>query len=413
MLQAVIPLLVALGTAGVALAVDVDVRTLDQRALSGPLAELSPERVVVTSGGQPVSIPAAEVLTITPRSITPPKKSPATDTAFWIELVDGSRIAATEISLDGANATIANGSQSVRVSTPVIRSVEMQAPTEPIAKRWAELRAAKATSDRLIVRRSETTIDSIEGTLRRVTADTVDFELDGEIAKVKRPKVFGFFLYRPGERELGEVVAYVEESSKARWAASRLQLEKDSLRIATSSGVEVVRPWSSIARLDYSAGKLLFLSDLEPETVTWTPLVASTAAAPELESYLRPRRDRAIQGGALQLAKTEDGRRRVHSYEKGVSLHSRTRIVYRLPNEFRNFTALAGIDARMKGAGGVRLEILADDKKLLEKPIRGTDDPLPINLDVRGAGRLTILVDFGDDGDVADHLNLCDARLAR
>jgi hypothetical protein len=410
MLQAVIVSLLTAGAVEVpAGAVEVDVRTLDQRAITGPIAEITSERIVVTQASQPVSIPTAELLTITPRRSKPADPQGAT----WIELVDGSRLAASDVSIEDAEATIRIDEKKVRLPTSAIRCVEMQASTEPVAKRFAELRATKTTDDRLIVRRNENTIDSIEGTVRRVTPDTIEFKLDGEIVKVKRPKVFGFVLFRPTDRKPDEVVALVDESSKARWAAARLQLEKDGLRIVTAGGVEVTRPWSSIARLDYSAGKLLFLSDLEPETVEWTPLVSSTAVPADLASYFRPRRDRSIQGGALQLAKSENGRRRVQAFEKGVSMVSRTRIVYRLPSEFRSFTAVAGIDARMKGAGGVRLEILADDKKLLDKTIRGRDEPLAINLDVRGAGRLTIVVDFGDDGDVADHFNLCDARLAR
>jgi hypothetical protein len=407
MLQAVILSLLTVGT------VEVDVRTLDQRTVAGPLTEITPERVVVTQAGQPVSIATPEILSIVPRGSKPAEQSPATEAAIWIELADGSRVAAREFLLDGAEATMVIGAQSVRLPTSVVRSVEMQTAAGPIAKRWTELRAAKATADRLIVRRKETTIDSIEGVVRRVTPETVDFELDGDITKVKRPKVFGFLLYRPGDRKLDETVAIVEESSKARWAAARLQLEKDGLRMVTAAGVELVRPWSAIAKLDYSAGKLLFLSDLEPESVKWTPLVSSPTVAPELDSYFRPRRDRAMHGGPLQLANSENGRRRVHTYEKGLSMVSRTRIVYRLPGEFRTFTALAGMDARISAPGSVRLEIHADDKKLLDQKIRGRDEPLPINLDVRGAGRLTILVDFGDDGDIADHLNLCDARLSR
>ncbi|MEX0585989.1 MAG: NPCBM/NEW2 domain-containing protein [Pirellulales bacterium] len=405
--------ILSLATVG---AVDVDVRTLDQRSVSGSLTELSAERIVVTHQGKSVSIPAAELLSLMPRrgaeTASAAKSSPS-ESGLWVELIDGSRLLARELSLDGAHATLSLGTQTVRLSTATIRSVELQSVTDPVAKRWAELRAAKATADRLVVRRSEQTIDSMEGTVRKLTPDTLHFELDGDVAKVRRTKVFGFLLYRPGDRRVDDVVAYVDEVTKTRWAASRLQLEKDGLRLVTSAGLEVVRPWSSIVRLDFSAGKIQYLSDLEPEAVTWTPLVASAALTPEFESFFRPRRDRALRGGSLQLAKSENGRRTIQSFDKGLALHSRTRLVYRLPSSFRTFTAVAGIDARMKGAGGVRLEILADEKRLFDRTIRGADEPVPLSFDVQGAGRLTIVVDFGDDGDVADHLDLCDARLAR
>jgi hypothetical protein len=34
-----------------------------------------------------------------------------------------------------------------------------------------------------------------------------------------------------------------------------------------------------------------------------------------------------------------------------------------------------------------------------------------LTLDLQGVKRLTVLVDFGEDLDVADHLNLCEAKL--
>ena len=48
---------------------------------------------------------------------------------------------------------------------------------------------------------------------------------------------------------------------------------------------------------------------------------------------------------------------------------------------------------------------------LKEDTITGKSEPINLSLDVRGVKRLSLLVDFGDDLDVGDQLNLCDARL--
>ena len=94
-------------------------------------------------------------------------------------------------------------------------------------------------------------------------------------------------------------------------------------------------------------------------------------------------------------------------------MRSRTEVVYRLPDKFRTFAATAGIDDRVRASGNVRLVISGDDKILHESTITGADQPVELELPVEGVKRLKILVDYGDDVDVADHLDLCEARVSK
>jgi hypothetical protein len=43
--------------------------------------------------------------------------------------------------------------------------------------------------------------------------------------------------------------------------------------------------------------------------------------------------------------------------------------------------------------------------------IRGGEKPVPVEVEVSGAQRLTILVDHGDHGDSQDHVDLLNARV--
>ena len=72
---------------------------------------------------------------------------------------------------------------------------------------------------------------------------------------------------------------------------------------------------------------------------------------------------------------------------------------------------IAGIDPDLEQRGSVRLVIQGDDHVFLDQVLGGNDAPLPINLDISGVARLRILVDYGDELDMADHLNLCEMRL--
>ena len=100
-------------------------------------------------------------------------------------------------------------------------------------------------------------------------------------------------------------------------------------------------------------------------------------------------------------------------FARGLAIHSRTEINYRLTDDYRTFQALVGIDPAMGENGHVELVILADGKQLYRQAISGKDDARSIELDLTGVKRLTILVDFGEQLDIGDHLLLCNARLTK
>ena len=126
---------------------------------------------------------------------------------------------------------------------------------------------------------------------------------------------------------------------------------------------------------------------------------------PLLAQYYGLRQDRMAEGQPLRLGGEE--------YRKGLALHSRTMVVYRLPDRFRRFKAVAGIDDRVHPRGSVHLVIRGDERLLLEADVTGLDAPRQIDLDLTGVRRLSILVDFARELNVGDQLLLCEARVIK
>ncbi len=157
--------------------------------------------------------------------------------------------------------------------------------------------------------------------------------------------------------------------------------------------------------LDFSVGKIIYLSDLDPESVRWTPYLDFQKASATLEQFYAPRRDEGREHRSLMIG----GK----TYAKGLALYSRTEMTYRLPAGAKKFTAFAGIDDCVRAVGGVRLEVSADGKKLFDKSISGGDAPADIDLDVSGAKRLSILVDYGTGLDAGDYLDLAEAKILK
>ena len=124
-----------------------------------------------------------------------------------------------------------------------------------------------------------------------------------------------------------------------------------------------------------------------------------------MAQFYAPRCDRSFDGGPLQLGGTQ--------YRKGLALHGRTEFVYRLPHRFSRFRAVAGIDDAVRPGGRVRLVVRGDGRELLDAAVAGSDPPRPVDLDLTGIRRLTIVVDFGESLSTGDYLLLCNARLSK
>jgi hypothetical protein len=177
------------------------------------------------------------------------------------------------------------------------------------------------------------------------------------------------------------------------------------LQWITPTGLSVARPLNRIVQIDFSGGKVLYLSDVKPEDVHWTPYFDAGKPPPAVAQFYAPRCDRNFDGGPLQLAGVQ--------YRKGVALRSRTEVVYRLPEGYSRFRAVAGIDDAVRPGGRVRLIIRGDGRDLLDLSVAGSNPPRPVDLDLTGVRRLAIVVDFGESLNAGDYLLLGNARLSK
>jgi hypothetical protein len=256
----------------------------------------------------------------------------------------------------------------------------------------------------IVVRKSEA-IDSLSGTIREIGAEQVQFEVDGDVLPVKRSRVDGLLYHRSGPPAKTTAACVVGDAAGSRIRAAAVSLDNGRWKLRTAGGLEIEQPVEAIARFDFSQGNLRYLGDLKPETSQWTPYLGDASTSPAAKEFYRPRSDQALDGGPLRIGGKE--------YKKGLAMHSRTELTYRLSEPYSKFIAVAGIDDRARPGGDLQLTIYADDRTLFEGRISGKDAPQPLELDITGANRLRIVVDFGEDLDLADHLDLCEARILK
>jgi endo-alpha-N-acetylgalactosaminidase len=117
-------------------------------------------------------------------------------------------------------------------------------------------------------------------------------------------------------------------------------------------------------------------------------------------------RDRSVAGGFIQLGDT--------IYLRGLGTHAPARIVYDIPEGFTTFEAIAGIDASADGKGSAKIIIELDGQRAFETPeLTGSTPPLPLNIPLQDARRVTLICDPSRDGQKSDHVSLALARLSR
>ncbi len=367
----------------------VQLRTLDGRTKTGQVQSLTETQI------QLVDQPPEPLRNV--QSVGLKAASSVPRDAIAVSLSDGSILAAKTYSVSNGTAnieTVGGAEVSLRVSG--IQDVRFGQSSPAAAKQWKEIQERDLASDLLILQK-DNSLDFIEGVVGDVTEKTVEFTLGDESIKARRSKVYGLMLFqqRVG-RNLPDCKCSITEQDGTRWQAAKVRLTDEGLEIQTVGDLTTVRPLDRLAGLDFSLGKIAYLTDLEP---------LSTKLTPFFDIVAQPRTNTNLEGGPLKIGS--------RTFSNGLALHSRTELTYGLRGQYRRFVAIAGIDEVVGDLGHAELIISGDNRRLFSRELTGSDDPLPIELNVTGVQRLQILVDFGKDIDTADHVDLCEARVLK
>lgn len=391
-------IMVAVGLA----AQQAEISTVDDRVVTGTLAAFDQKSVVIEADGRQVSIPLDSLL-----EIRFSKESAATrpdgDAGIGLQLADGSRLTCKQVVIQD-RIVIADTEAAGRLETPVksVRSLRFRASDAAVEKKWAELSESGPDRDLLVVRNGEV-LDRLEGTVSALDEKTLTFLTGDTSVPIDRtkPRLFGVvFSHSPEAKDAG--LCELKFLNGDRLTVKSLAVKPGTLE-AVLTGGSVTIPIDLVAAIDFGRGKIEYLSQLEPREIQHTPLIGTD----ELDSVFTIRRDRSDAGPDAPIR--IDGK----SYTRGLVIHSRTRLTYRLNGDYRRFVAVAGIEQLVRPNGNVTLTISADGKQLFDGPVTGTDSPIPLDLDVSGVRELVVLVDFGKDWDIGDHLALGDARLIK
>jgi hypothetical protein len=99
-------------------------------------------------------------------------------------------------------------------------------------------------------------------------------------------------------------------------------------------------------------------------------------------------------------------------YAKGLGMHSRSRLTYALGQGYSEFAAEVALDATASAEGSaVCLVFVGRDLKYRSPTLRAGGPPQTVRVPLNGGESLTLVVDYGERGDVQDYVNWLNARL--
>jgi len=358
---------------------------LDGRTLEATVASIDARgRVRMANGALAIDL---EGLRRIDRPV--PLKDDADQAPCEVFLLAGGILQARDVAFDGSMFSLDSTFRvGLNVPTAAVSAVRLGRRAEDDAGEPPEFLAARTSAE---ARR-----DQLFAVLQRIDPAEVGFIWDDAQRRVARSKVYGVVLARTDATPDLEGKCCVRLQDGSAFWMTVAGLADGRLTGTMVGGTAVAVPWEAVVRLEVRSPRMVFLSDLDPVKVEQQPLV--TFAGPW-------QRDRNVVGGGLQVGD--------RAFGKGLGVHSRCRLTYELGGRYDVFAATIGIDASAAGRGDCVFKVHADGKEQFSKRMTGKDDPVEVRLPIKGAKRLTLAVEWGEDLDLADRADWCDARVLK
>jgi hypothetical protein len=177
------------------------------------------------------------------------------------------------------------------------------------------------------------------------------------------------------------------------------------IMVTTPGGVKIAFTKDQVARLDYTKGKLEYLSDLDPKVDAGGNLDSDDQGARE---YLF--RDVNVRGKKVKQRITLGG----VAYPKGLAIRPSAEVEYDLKGDYQELSALIGFDDNIAVTHKVELEVQGDGKTLATYALSPDDTQRfrPVTLNIKGVQKFKLIVRVpGSNDQVLTHVCLADAKV--
>lgn len=316
-----------------------------------------------------------------------------------VHLNDGGLLYASE--LKGAQTDLelkTDFSANVRVSFDHLAGVRFTSDPQYVLPReqFEQALNNRLPAEDVLISRDPTDAKVLRGRVERLGQDEVAFRFGGKSRTAKFDRLFGV-VFATGPAIIQTPPAFVQLTSGSVIGGRIAQADASSLSIDASFGAQLALPLASIASIVLSSDLVVYLSDLP---------IANEHREGLLHRPWPVRFDENLRGDPIRIG----GR----NFERGISCHSKTELTYELPEPFAALAATIGLDNFVRPRGSVVYRVTGDGRTLYDSGlITGRDEPQDILVDITGVKTLTLIVDYGEGLDMADHANWGGVRLIR
>ncbi|QDT54705.1 NPCBM/NEW2 domain protein [Caulifigura coniformis] len=238
-------------------------------------------------------------------------------------------------------------------------------------------------------------LQAVVGTVKGIEGESLQFEFQGKVRGIKLARVASIMRKRAAN-PTASTQALVQLSN-----AMRLCGRPKSL---SGSTAVLELPWQQPFKLGRSSmksfsvwnGRAVALTDLEPSGVEYTPF---------LDRVLPYSTNESLTGSPLAIGNA--------TYERGLCVHSGTRLTYDLGGAFEKLRLQVGLQKEDGLRGQAVVRIKGDDSVLAEKPVAGSAPAETVDVSLAGKRMLVIEIDYGDGLDVGDHVVIGQPVLVR
>jgi len=379
-----------------ALSAGADAQTLAGKTVSGDLVGLDRQTAILrTAAGDTVRVPVADLLQLT----FPPAEAPPKGAHTAVELTDGSVLLCSAVAVKGDTFELTMiDNVPVKVPTTAVFTVLRDAHDPKVRQDWQDFLTKRGRLDMVVVR-SDEKLNGLEGTFGPGTGDAIEFTPSATGAKrsVRLARAQGLIFVQKPDPDAAAPLCKVTDAVGNLLVAADVVMNADGLTVTTVSGVRVTLPDAKrLAKLDFSKGKLAYLSELAP---TRQAVTLATEDDDLYARFVRYRKDSNLDNQPLKVGGKQ--------YAKGIALHAGTQLAYTIGGEYKEFRAVLGVDDGVETESRVEVVIEGDGRELFRGQTSRKDPPRPLALDVRGvrelrvAVRATGLLDFGDQAVLA------------
>lgn len=290
---------------------------------------------------------------------------------------------------NGVVMTLPLASQDVEVTLQpdVIQEVWHQA--EGISQPGSSERIGESkTEDTAYIRTSDGKVHRVTGEVVSMDSQSLRFLYQGEEREVKQDRVVGLVLHkkRTEKKNSLKLISLIRLVGGSQLPGVVSSTDPTQLTIDLPGGAKLSVSNEDLESVKTINARSVSLTEIIPETVTEVPF---------FNQVFPYQINRSFNGKELQIGK--------QLFSKGLCVHAKTILVYRLDRQFERFTVTPGLQHVTGDSGNVAVTVSADGKTLFEnQAFTSQTQQGPLNLDVSGCQQLTLTVDFGQQQNVGD-----------